>query len=137
ALAVAWRPVAAIRPRRLIAHFAIVAAVAPAAVGVLRLLFETIARIAVRPARTPRAVAGRSFARRGPLGALGVVLGLLRVPQLAAREPLQHDFWMLPAQALERRDQVRALRGAKGSGRAAHENRPVGMTRRHYAVPSS
>jgi hypothetical protein len=60
--------------------------------------------------------------------------GLGRLPQLAAREPLHLRVRMLFADPLERRQQLFALRGAKGGREAAGDDRPVGVTGWHKKV---
>src|SRR4029079_7271738 len=90
----------------------------------------------MRPAGAPLGTAALAIGRR-PRRPLGGALSLLRLPQLPAREPLQHDLRVLLLQALEGRQQIGAVRRTARGRRIADEDRPVRVARWHQAIPSS
>jgi hypothetical protein len=96
----------------------------------LRAFLETRARILVFPARTPLAI---PFLAR-PIEILVRPLRLFRrVPQLPAREPLQHHVRVLALQLHERRQEVFFFSRAKGRWLLVDQNGPVRKTRGHGA----
>jgi hypothetical protein len=100
----------------------------PPALGAV-LFLEPIARILVRPAGTPIPSALLAGERR-PLGPRRA-LRLRRIPQLALREPLEHDVRVLPLQLRQRRQQLRLLARAERGRVAVYEDGPVREARRH------
>jgi hypothetical protein len=128
--AVAWR-----------AARGLVLPIPPLSLGKAATLFvardlEAIARVAVLAARAPvtsamlsLALAAAAVLRRGRFALL-----ILRVPQLAAREPLQHRIRVLRLQLPQRRQQLFLCVRPERGGLALEDDGPVSVTWRH-AVP--
>ena len=85
---------------------------------------ELLSRVPVITARAP--VTGSRTALP-----LGCARGLLRLPQLSARELFHLRVGMFLLDALKSRQQFFAVRRAESSRKPARNNRPVRITRRH------
>lgn len=134
--AVAMVPVESALPLRLVARLlrviealprvAVVAARAPVTAPTLALV--ALARRGPVAARAPRPFA--LLARRAKRLALAISR-LLRLPELASREPFQLGVGVLLLEAMERGQQVVALRGAERRRQPAGDDRPVCKSRWH------
>ncbi len=92
-------------------------------------LFEALPRILMVPSRPPFR---RAFDPRHPGREL---LLLRRIPQLAAREPLQHDMLVRAAELIRRREQLVSVAGAKRRRSVVDEDGPVCVPRWHRSQP--
>jgi hypothetical protein len=118
--------------RRLRRHLASIAneALAKASSPLVARDLKSLARIAMGSAWTP--VASALLARRVTRGTREPFF-FLRVPQLAARKPLQHRIGMPRLQLLECRQQFLFRPRAERRRLAFENDRPVGVAWRHGA----